>query len=99
MDLILIPLLQVVGIVLSLLNWAVLIYVILGWLVLFKAVNPSSPGVASLGTSLSRILGPLLAPLRRIIPSIGGFDLSLIALLLILYFLQSVVGGLILRMS
>jgi YggT family protein len=49
-------------------------YVILSW------VQPGSP-VYGL---LARLTEPLLAPLRRVIPTIGGVDLSALVLLLLL---------------
>ena len=62
-------------------NW--LIYGIMGLLVLeviFSWVNPHAP-LAPLVSSLNR---PLLAPLRRVIPPIGGMDLSVLAAFVIL---------------
>jgi len=52
----------------------VIIFAVLSW------VQPGSPAYSLLG----RLTEPLLAPLRRIIPSIGGIDLSAIALIVLL---------------
>lgn len=49
-------------------------FAILSW------VQPGSPAYSLLG----RLTEPLLAPLRRVIPAIGGVDLSALALILIL---------------
>ena len=49
-------------------------FAILSW------VQPGSPAYSLLG----RLTEPLLAPLRRVIPTIGGVDLSALALILIL---------------
>ncbi|MES2944280.1 MAG: YggT family protein [Pseudomonadota bacterium] len=49
-------------------------FAILSW------VQPGSPAYSLLG----RLTEPLLAPLRRVIPSIGGVDLSALVLILIL---------------
>ena len=49
-------------------------FAILSW------VQPGSPAYALLG----RLTEPLLAPLRRIVPSVGGIDLSAIVLILAL---------------
>ena len=49
-------------------------FAILSW------VQPGSPVYATLG----RLTEPLLAPLRRVIPSVGGIDLSAIVLILLL---------------
>jgi len=52
----------------------VIIFAVLSW------VQPGSPAYSLLG----RLTEPLLAPLRRVIPSIGGIDLSAIALIVLL---------------
>lgn len=52
----------------------VLGYAILSW------VQPGSPAYGLLG----RLTEPVLAPLRRVIPSIGGVDLSALVLLVLL---------------
>ena len=52
----------------------VLGFAILSW------VQPGSPAYGLLG----RLTEPLLAPLRRVIPTIGGVDLSALALILML---------------
>ena len=49
-------------------------FAILSW------IQPGSPAYSLLG----RLTEPLLSPLRRVIPSIGGVDLSALALILIL---------------
>lgn len=52
----------------------VLVYAIISWL------QPGSPMYGLLG----RLAEPLLAPLRRFIPAVGGVDLSALVLLLLL---------------
>jgi YggT family protein len=59
---------------------AVLIYALLSWV----APGSYSPGAQLLG----RLCEPLLAPLRRIVPPIGGLDLSALFVLIGLQALQ-----------
>lgn len=59
----------------------VLGYAILSW------IQPQSHGYYV----LDRLLAPLLAPIRRVIPVVGGIDLAPIALILGLQVLQSLV--------
>ncbi|MDP2034293.1 MAG: YggT family protein [Polaromonas sp.] len=61
---------------------AVLAFAIISW------VQPGSPMYGLLG----RLTEPLLAPLRRIIPQIGGVDLSALVLLLLLQIGLMVLG-------
>lgn len=64
-------------------------YVLLSW-VTQGAYNPSLAMLASL---LKQLAEPVLAPFRRIIPPIGGLDLSPIFLLLILGALTRMLYG------
>lgn len=67
---------------LTLVVWVTLIYVVISW------VNPLAP----VAPALSTLLRPLLEPLRRILPAIGGIDLSPMVLLILVYVLQIVVS-------
>lgn len=60
----------------------VLGYALLSW------VQPGSPAYALLG----RLTEPVLAPLRRLIPAVGGVDLSALALMLVLQIALMVLG-------
>ena len=60
----------------------VLVYALMSWL------QPGSPMYGLLG----RLAEPLLAPLRRFIPSVGGIDLSALVLLLLLQIGLMVLG-------
>lgn len=51
-----------------------LIYAVLSW------VQPTSP----LMTTLDRLCGPILKPIRRVLPLIGGVDLSVLVLIVLL---------------
>lgn len=67
---------RLTNLVLTLLFWAILIRAILSWV----QPDPRNPVVQF----LDRLTGPILYPLQRIIPPIGGIDLSpLVAMLLI----------------
>jgi YggT family protein len=71
---------------------------VLSWLVAFNVVNVRNPIVAQIGDFLYRITEPALRPIRRILPNLGGIDISPIILILLLYFLRNllfeVVGSL-----
>ena len=92
MDAILIALYQVLDIVLGLLVWALIISAVLSWLVHFNIVNTTNPVVATIGGFLYRLTEPLLQPIRRILPDLGGIDLAPVALILLIFFIRSVLG-------
>lgn len=71
--------------------WVVLGSVILSWLVAFNVVNTHNRFVFIIGDVLHKLTEPVLAPIRRLIPNIGGIDLSPLVLILLLMFLQNLV--------
>jgi YggT family protein len=75
---------QVIGLYITL----VIIQVVLSWLVAFNVVNTSNRFVYLVGDFLYRVTEPALKPVRRILPAMGGMDLSPVVLILLLYFLQ-----------
>lgn len=94
MDMILLPLIQVVQIALQIYVWAIIISAILSWLVAFNVVNTSNRIVYTIGDFLYRITEPALRPIRRFLPNLGGIDLSPLVLVLGIWFLQGVLGRL-----
>ncbi|MEQ8287709.1 YggT family protein [Thalassospira sp.] len=59
---------------------------ILSWLVAFNVINTSNRFVYMLGDTLYRLTEPALRPIRRIMPDLGGIDISPIILILVLQF-------------
>ncbi len=61
---------------------------VMSWLVAFNVLNPRNRLVYSILAFLEAVTQPLLAPFRRIIPPLGGVDISPIVVLLALRFAQ-----------
>lgn len=98
MDVILLPLIKVIDMALGLFMWAVLISVILSWLVQFNVVNTRNQFVYMVGNMLHKVTEPVLRPIRRIVPDLGGLDISPIILFLIIIFIRGVLQNLMIRM-
>jgi YggT family protein len=62
---------------------------ILSWLVAFGIVNRYNNVVNRVGHFLQAVTEPVLRPIRRVIPLIGGVDLSPLILILVLWYAQS----------
>jgi YggT family protein len=71
--------------------WIILASVVLSWLVAFNIVNRSNTYVRQIGYALERLTEPLLRPIRRFMPDLGGIDISPVILLLGLQFLRVLV--------
>jgi len=80
--------------VLQLFIWIIIIQAILSWLVAFNVVNTSNRFVYTVLTGLDRILNPFLRPIRRLLPDMGGIDLSPLVLILGIMLLQRLLQGL-----
>jgi len=84
--------LDVILIVLNLYIWLLIAAAVLSWLVAFNVVNTRNQFVAMVGDFLYRITEPLLAPIRRIMPNLGGIDVSPVILILIIILIENVIG-------
>jgi len=83
--------LDIVLIVLDLYVWLLIASAILSWLIAFNVVNTRNQFVSAIAEFLYRITEPVLGPIRRALPSLGGLDISPIVLILIIMFLQRVI--------
>lgn len=99
MDIVLVPLLRVLFVVIDLYIWALIISVVMSWLVAFNVVNTRNRFVYLVMDVLYRLTEPALRPIRRILPNFGGLDLSPLVLILILWFVQGMLGRLAYRLS
>ena len=86
------PFLWLILTVIDIYFWIILATVILSWLVAFNVVNASNPYVRQIGFALKRLTEPLLAPIRRRLPDLGGIDISPIVLLILLQFVRYFIG-------
>ena len=82
------PFLWLILTLLKLYFYVILASVIMSWLVGFNVINGSNPYVRQIGYALHRLTEPLLGPIRRFLPDLGGIDISPIFLLLGLQFVQ-----------
>ncbi len=78
-------LLMILDLVLDLAWFVVIAQVIMSWLINFNVLNRNQPLVWQIWTGLNRLLEPVYGPIRRIMPDLGGLDLSPIIVLIGLY--------------
>jgi YggT family protein len=89
----LIAVFQIVDMLLSVLTWIIIIQAILSWLVAFNVINTHSDFMRNLLYALDRLTEPLYRPIRKILPDFGGIDFSPLVVLLIIYALRIMLGG------
>ena len=83
--------LDVILLVLQLYVWLLIASAILSWLIAFDVVNTRNQIVATIADFLWRITEPVLRPIRSMMPNLGGIDISPVILILIIFFIQSVI--------
>jgi len=69
---------------LELLVWAIIINAIISWLVAFDVINLRNRFVYNLARFLDAVTAPVLKPIQRVIPPLGGVDISPIIVILVL---------------
>lgn len=89
--------LEIIYLLLNLYIWALIISAVLSWLVAFNIINTHNRFVQVVGDFLYRITEPALRPIRRLLPIMGGLDLSPLVLIFIIIFLQSFIRNLMIR--
>ena len=87
------PILWLVHTVIDIYFWIILAMVVMSWLIAFGIINRSNPDVRQIGHALDRLTEPLLRPIRRVLPDLGGIDISPIVLLIGLQFLGILVDN------
>lgn len=79
---------QILMLILSVAKFFILAHFIMSWLISFQVLNIRQPLVAQVWHGLSRLLEPLYGPIRRILPAMGGIDLSPLVVLIGIYALE-----------
>ena len=85
------PITWLIYTVLNVYSWFIIASVILSLLVHFNIVNRYQPFVQQVGIFLQRVTEPVYRRVRKVLPPLGGFDLSPMIVLIALQFLQRIV--------
>ncbi|MPZ57406.1 MAG: YggT family protein [Rhizobiales bacterium] len=83
--------LDIVLIVLHIYIWLLIAAAVLSWLIAFNVVNTRNQFVAMVGDFLYRITEPLLAPIRGMMPNLGGIDISPVILILLIFLIENII--------
>ena len=74
--------------ILEIYKWIVIAAVIVSWLTAFNVINSHNNFVRSLLQILYALTEPVFRLIRKVLPPMGGLDLSPIIVFLIIWFLQ-----------
>lgn len=84
---------QILMLLLDVAFWIIIIQVVMSWLITFEVINVRNPQAANVIRLLDKTTEPVFGPLRKIIPPIGGIDLTPIVVILAIYLLKSLVAS------
>ena len=90
---ILIALIGIIQFLLWILSIIIIVQAIFSWLIGFNVVNQGNEFVRMVWNALDRITTPLYRPIRKIMPDFGGIDFSPLVVLLIIWIIQRLLGG------
>lgn len=86
-----IPLLNTLMFALNIYIWILIANAIFSWLYAFNVINTRNQFVTMIGRALYQMTEPVLRPIRRFMPDLGGVDISPIVLVLIIYLIQQII--------
>lgn len=69
--------------------WIIIATVVVSWLVVFDVLNTRNKWVFKLCNLLNQITNPLIVRLRKVIPPLGGVDLTPMIVIFGIYILQN----------
>jgi YggT family protein len=74
----------IIDALLGLLSFVIIVWAIMSWLIAFNVINERNDFVRMLLRFLDAVVRPVLWPLQRVIPNLGGVDITPVIALLII---------------
>jgi len=88
-------LIYLIDLVATALIWIIILRVVLSWLISFNVINGYNQYVRMFARFADSVTEPLLKPIRRYLPDLGGLDISPMILLVAIYLLDYFLIGLL----
>jgi YggT family protein len=82
------PLIALILLLLDLYWWVVVIAVIVSWLIAFNVINTYNNFVRTLLRALEALTEPVFRRIRKVVPPMGGLDLSPLVVLVVIWFIR-----------
>jgi YggT family protein len=83
---------QTIDLALGIYTWIIIGSAIFSWLYAFNVINANNRFVGMIGEFLYKTTEPALRPIRRILPDLGGLDISPIVLLIAIFFVRTFIA-------
>ena len=75
--------------VIDIYTYILIVSVVMSWLVAFDVINLRNRFVRMIYDTVNKLIDPVLKPIRRILPSMGGLDLSPLIVFILLIFIKN----------
>jgi YggT family protein len=85
------PVLWLILTILNIYFWILIAMVVMSWLTAFNIINNHNNVVRQVNYALYRLTEPVLAPIRRFMPDLGGLDISPVIAIIALQFIRVLV--------
>jgi YggT family protein len=82
---------ELLKLVLDVVFFIMILHIVMSWLITFNVLNLRQPLVAQLWDGLNRLLEPVYAPIRRILPNTGAIDLAPLVAFLVVIALRDII--------
>lgn len=83
--------LDVILLILKMYTYVIIAVAIMSWLIAFNVINLYNNVVRSIWNGLNALTEPVLRPIRTMLPSFNGLDLSPLVLLLLIFLIQDII--------
>lgn len=87
------PIFGLLSLAITIYIWIILIQVLISWLITFEVINVNNSKAQSLIVLLKKATDPVFKPIQKVVPTIGGIDITPILVILGLSLLQRALYG------
>jgi len=86
---------QLLSLALDLFLWLIIITVVVSWMVVMGVLNTRNRWVYKFCNLLNTLTNPVVRPIRKLVPAIGGIDLTPMIIIFGVYFLKNILWSLV----
>lgn len=84
-----------IGTAINIYIFVIILHVAVSWLIVFKVLNAENPQAQNLITLLKKLTDPVMKPVQKYVPPIGGIDITPIVVIIALQLLNSLLISLL----
>ena len=82
---------DLIGTCIEIYIFIIILEIAVSWLIHFGVLNTQNPQARNLVALLKKVTDPVMVPVRRVVPPLGGFDLSPLVVIVGLTILERII--------